>query len=102
MHFAPLQSEIGTLLRDYFAIDKRIDSIILIKDREAYVKSCAALRMTRYMRGMWPLWLMFLIIPPFFRNPLYDFVAKHRQKIKGRIPQCELLKGQDQSRFLSM
>jgi predicted DCC family thiol-disulfide oxidoreductase YuxK len=99
-HFAPLQSEIGRTLRAYFEIDKDLDSIILIKDHSAFIKSCAALRMTRYMRGLWPLLLIFLLIPPFLRNPIYDLVAKRRQKIAGRVPNCELLKEEDQTRFL--
>lgn len=100
-HFAPLQSEIGKTLRAYFEIDAEIDSIVLIKDHDAYIKSCAALRMTRYMKGLWPLMMIFLIIPPFLRNPVYDFIAKRRQKIVGRVASCGLLKNEDKARFLS-
>jgi predicted DCC family thiol-disulfide oxidoreductase YuxK len=49
MRFAPLQSEEGRALRKYFSIDEKIDSLILIKHHSAYIKSCAALRLTRYM-----------------------------------------------------
>ncbi|MCE3258412.1 MAG: hypothetical protein K0S12_53 [Bacteroidetes bacterium] len=100
MHFAPLQSETGKLLRNYFEIDEKIDSIILIKGHSAYIKSCAALRLTLYMRGAWPLMAAFLIIPPFLRNPVYSFVARHRMKLFGRVENCALIPAEDRVRFL--
>ena len=100
MHFAPLESGEGAALRKYFEIDPKIDSIILIRDRSAFIKSCAALRLTQYMKGLWPLVSVFVIIPPFLRNIVYDFIARRRQKISGRVESCALLKNEDQKRFL--
>lgn len=102
MHFAPLQSDEGKALRRYFAIDDKIDSLILIKHHSAYIKSCAALRLTRYMRWPWPLMMVFVIIPPFIRNVVYDFIARKRMKLFGRVESCALLKQEDRSRFLAM
>ena len=99
-HFAPLHSETAIRLRKYFEIKEQVDSIILIRGHEAYIKSCAALRMTSYMKGLWPLLQVFLLIPPFLRNPVYDLVARQRQKISGRVESCALLKEQDGKRFL--
>jgi predicted DCC family thiol-disulfide oxidoreductase YuxK len=101
MHFAPLQSEVGMALKKYFGIDEQTDSIILIKDHSAYIKSCAALRLTRYMKGPWPVMMGFLVVPPFMRNVVYDFIAKKRMRIFGRVESCELLKKEDRERFLS-
>lgn len=100
MHFVPLNSPNGAMLRDYFDIDKNIDSIILIRSHGAYIKSCAALRLTLYMKGLWPLLAVFLIIPPFLRNPLYDLVAKNRMRFFGRVQQCALLQDEEQERFI--
>jgi predicted DCC family thiol-disulfide oxidoreductase YuxK len=101
MHFAPLESVEGKKLREYFEIDSKIDSIILIKDHSAYIKSCAALRLAPYMKGLWPLAIIFVIIPPFLRNLVYDFIARRRKKIFGRTESCALLKNEDRNRFLS-
>ena len=101
MHFAPLQSEIGKQLRTYFEIDTNIDSIILIRDHSAYIKSCAALRITAYMRGLWPVMVLFVIIPPFLRNHVYDFIARRRKKVVGRLESCALLKKEEAERFLA-
>ena len=100
MYFAPLESQEGKDLRTYFEIDPKIDSIILIRDYSAYIKSCAALRLTLYMKGLWPLMCFFLIIPPFLRNPIYDFIAKRRMKIFGKVESCSLIPKEDQMRFL--
>ena len=102
MRFAPLQSEEGIALRRYFKIDEKIDSLILIKHHSAYIKSCAALRLTRYMRWPWPLMMIFVIIPPFIRNIVYDFIARRRMRMFGRVESCALLKEEDRSRFLGM
>ena len=100
MYFAPLESQQGKDLRTYFEIDPKIDSIILIRDYSAYIKSCAALRLTLYMKGLWPLMCIFLVIPPFLRNPIYDFIAKRRMKIFGRVESCALVPKEDKVRFL--
>lgn len=102
MHFAPLQSEVGMQLRKYFDISDKVDSLILIKGHSAYIKSCAALRLTPYMKGLWPMMVVFVIIPPFLRNLVYDFIAKRRMKIFGRVESCALLKKEDRARFLAM
>ena len=102
MHFAPLQSAVGKELRAYFEIDEKIDSIILIRDHSAYIKSCAALRLMPYMKGLWPLMIVFVVIPPFIRNWIYDLIAKRRMKIFGRVQNCELLPKEDKDRFLDL
>jgi predicted DCC family thiol-disulfide oxidoreductase YuxK len=100
INFTSLQSEAGILLREYFEIGPETQSLIFIRDHSAYVKSCAALRLTWYMRGLWPLLLLFLIIPPFLRNMVYDFVAKRRMKWFGRIEHCALLTTEEKKRFI--
>lgn len=100
LHFAPLQSEVGIALKSYFELDEKIDSLILIRDHSAFIKSCAALRLTRYMKGFWPLMQIFLIIPPFIRNFVYDFIAKRRKKIFGRSSSCRLFTEEENARLL--
>jgi predicted DCC family thiol-disulfide oxidoreductase YuxK len=101
IHFAPLESELGKALKNYFEIDEKVDSLILIKDHSAYIKSCAALRLAPYMKGLWPVLVVFVIIPPFLRNIVYDFIARRRKKIAGRVESCALLIDEDKNRFLA-
>lgn len=102
VHFIPLQSEAGKALRNYFEIDAKTDSIIFIRNHEAFIKSCAVLRLTKYMKGFYPLLQLFLIVPPFIRNLVYDYVAKRRMRWFGRVENCALLKEEDKSRFINL
>ena len=100
MHFAALNSETGKALRAYFEIDEKIDSIILVRDYSAFIKSCAALRLTLYMRGLWPLLAVFLVIPPFLRNPIYDLIARRRSALMGRVESCAMVPVEQRHRIL--
>lgn len=102
MHFAPLGSAIGKELKAYFEINEKTDSVILIRDHSAYIKSCAALRLFPYMKGLWPLMIVFVVVPPFIRNWVYDLIAKRRMKIFGRVQNCELLPKEDRERFIDL
>jgi predicted DCC family thiol-disulfide oxidoreductase YuxK len=46
--------------------------------------------------------MVFVIIPPFIRNIVYDFIARRRMKMFGRVESCAMLKEEDRSRFLAM
>ena len=48
-----------------------------------YFKSDAVLRILRYLDGFWPVLFIFLIVPGFIRDPVYDIVAKYRYKWFG-------------------
>ena len=102
VHFAPLQSLAGKALREYFEINDKTDSIIFIRGHDAFIKSCAALRLTKYMKGFWPLIQVFLIVPPFLRNAVYHAIAKRRMKWFGRVENCALLEKEDMKRFINL
>ena len=87
--FTPLQEKQGVLLLKMHAVDtQKLDSIVLIENEKVYVKSSAALRIARKMSNLWPLFFVFLIIPSFIRDGVYDFIAKNRYKWFGKKEQC--------------
>jgi len=100
LSFASLQSETGKKLLDYFEIDKKTDSMVLIRNHQVFIKSCAALRLTGYMKGLWPLAQFFVIVPPFLRNLVYNYIAKRRYKRYGKTSECALVKPEFRKRFL--
>lgn len=55
-------------------------SIILIEHGKAYTRSDAVLRVTKKMRGIFPLLSVFLILPRGFRDYFYTLFAKHRHR----------------------
>jgi len=101
LNFVPLDSPTGHLLIQYFELTNPKDSMVLIRGYNAYIKSCAALRLSGYMKGLWPLMQVFLIIPPFMRNLVYDFVAKRRMKWFGIQQSCMNVSGFRKERFLN-
>ncbi len=96
---APLQSEIATDYLDEGRISK-LDSIVLYEDGKIYEKSTAALRIAKELNGAWFLLYAFIIIPPFIRNFLYNFIAKNRYKWFGKRETCRLPSQDIQDRFL--
>src|SRR5690554_1004852 len=74
--YAALQSGAGNQYLNKFQMpDSVFQTIVLIEDHQFYTKSTAALRITRKLGGLWPLMYIFIIIPPFIRNLVYDYVA---------------------------
>jgi len=87
--YAPLQSEAGAFLLKKHNIDpEKTDSIILIKNGKAYIKSTAALHIAKGLKGGWPVLAGFLIIPNLIRNAVYDYIAKNRYKWFGKKDAC--------------
>ena len=99
--FAALQSEIGQEYISKFNIDpSQTDSIILIDGDKHYIKSSAALTIARYLKSSYPLFYVFMIIPVFIRNWIYDYVAKNRYKWYGKKESCMIPTLELKSKFL--
>lgn len=99
-HFivAPLQgSTAAQLLGD---LPKQVDSIVLWENGKVYVKSEAAVRIARRLRG-WPrLLVMASVLPMRMQNAIYDFVATRRYNWFGKKEHCRIPTPQERSRFL--
>lgn len=99
--FAALQSDIGQTLISKYNIDRsNTDSIILIENKKAYIKSTAALRIAKNLPGAYPLLYCFIIIPSFIRNWVYDYIAKNRYKWYGKKESCMIPTPKLQKKFL--
>ena len=89
LYFTSLQSPVGIELLNYYKIDPtKIDSLVLIEKNKAYTKSSAALRLSKYLKGVYAFGYSFLIVPVFIRNWVYDFIAKNRYKWCGKKDNC--------------
>ncbi|TVZ23260.1 putative DCC family thiol-disulfide oxidoreductase YuxK [Dokdonia sp. Hel_I_63] len=99
--YAPLQSEVGKNLAAKHKIDlDKVDSIILVTDQSAVAKSTAALRIAKQLSGGWHLLAVFLILPRFLRNAVYDFIASNRYKWFGKKDACMIPTPELKSKFL--
>jgi len=101
--FAPLQSDIGKTIIKKFHIDtEKTDSILLYnpkKDRLTY-KSTAALFIAKNLEFPTNLMAVFLIVPPFIRNWVYNYIAKHRYQWYGKKEACMIPTPELKSKFL--
>ena len=99
--FTSLQSDAGiSLLKQYNINPLNLDSLVFIKNNKFYTKSSAALRLTPYLKGLYPLLYSLLIIPPFIRNTIYDYIARNRYKWYGKAESCMMPDKEVVKRFL--
>ena len=99
--YTPLQSTTGAYLCEKYQIDtSKVDSIILIENNKAYIKSTAVLRVARYLTGIYPVFYVFLILPSFIRNWGYDYIAARRYTWYGKKESCMIPTPDLKAKFL--
>ncbi len=101
--FAPLQSEIGLEIIKKFKVNpEQTDSILLYSAKDGLkFKSTAALEIASELKFPINLLSVFLIIPAFIRNAVYDFIAKNRYRWFGRKDYCMIPTPELNSKFIS-
>jgi predicted DCC family thiol-disulfide oxidoreductase YuxK len=98
--FASLQSSFAkNNLSKYIDVDK-LESIVLLNENKLYTKSTAALLIARELSGMWPIFYVFIIIPPFIRDWFYNVIAKNRYRIFGKKDSCMIPSPAFKEKFL--
>jgi len=99
--FASLQSDFakGELER-LGKSSTELDSIVFL-DGPIYQKSTAVLKIVRRLPGLWPVLLVFKIIPRFLRDWMYDRIAKNRYTIFGKSETCMIPSEELRSRFIN-
>ena len=82
MIFRSLYSEEGKRYLKKYGFPENYDqSLVFIDKGRAYIKSEAVLRIARKMRGLYPLFSLFFIIPRVIRDYFYDLVSSHRHRL---------------------
>lgn len=99
--FAALQSEAGRMLKQQYGLpEDDLRSFLFIENGKLYRRSAAALRMCRYLKGLWPLLYGCMLVPSFIRDGVYDWVAKNRYKWFGKKNECMVPGPEMKARFL--
>jgi predicted DCC family thiol-disulfide oxidoreductase YuxK len=99
--FTSLQSDSGqALLRKFNLPADQLYSVMLITHNQAYDRSRAALEIARRLSGLWPLMYTFIIVPPFIRNFIYDWISKNRYRWFGVRQECMMPTPEMKARFL--
>ena len=99
--FAALQDEAAQpLFAKYNLSPEYLDSIVLIENGRCYRNSTAALRIARRLKGGWPLFYAFIIVPTPVRDLVYGWIARNRYRWFGKRDSCRLPTPELRARFL--
>jgi predicted DCC family thiol-disulfide oxidoreductase YuxK len=101
LRFTPLQSPAGARLMREFGFDPDdAKTFVLIADGRRYVRSDAAIRLSRYLSGAWKVLGAARFIPRPLRDGLYDVVARNRYRWFGRLEACMVPAPELKARFI--
>ena len=99
--FAPLQSATGERLQREHGLDPAaLDTMLLVEDGRAYLRSTAALRIVRNLSFPWPLLYALIIVPPAIREFVYTAFANRRYRWFGKKDECMVPSQRVRDRFL--
>lgn len=76
------------------------DTFILIVGDKFYTKSTAALMVSKELNSILKTLFPFIVLPAFFRDFVYDIIAKNRYKLFGRKDSCRIPTEAEKAKFL--
>ncbi|WP_163515848.1 thiol-disulfide oxidoreductase DCC family protein [Gelidibacter japonicus] len=100
--YTTLQGEVGQAIIKKYGVDTdKMDSILLYSPENGIsYKSTAALKIASKLGFPRHLMVVFLIVPAFIRNWVYDFIAQNRYKWYGKKKECMIPTKELKSKFL--
>jgi len=105
LRFAPLQGAFGAEVLARHPALAAVDSLVLVEDpgsptERVFVRSTGALRITRWLSGVWRLFYVLTLVPRPLRDWWYDHVAEHRTERWGTSATCPVPPEDVRWRFL--
>ena len=99
--FASLQSTYGTgFLKHFQLTDKGLDTVLLYDGQHVLGRSDATIHILTTLGGIWKTAAVFIIVPRFIRNGIYNFLAKRRYKLFGKRDSCMMPTPELKAKFL--
>ncbi len=100
--FAWIQSDEGSEILQWLGLPtSTYNTIVYIEKGAAFFKSTAFLNIVKYLTFPWPLFRIGFVLPRFFRDWIYDLVAKNRYRLFGKKETCLVPSGELRARFLT-
>lgn len=100
--FASLQSNFGqSVLKQFNLPSNELNSFILFHKGKIAIKSTGALEVAKRLLGAWPLLYIFIIVPAFIRDAVYEFIGRNRYKWFGKKETCWLPTAEINSLFIN-
>ena len=101
LRFTPMQSATGARLMRELGIDPEdAETFVLISEDAVFVKSDAALELTKHLGGAWKVLSAFRVLPRGLRDWGYDIFARNRYRWFGRYDECMLPSPGAEARFI--
>ena len=102
IYFITQQSEAGQNILEHFGLKGSVlDSLVFIKAGVAYQKSEGVLKIVKQMGGKYAfLSGVGYCFPKFFRDWVYDRIAKNRYRLFGKEDACRMPNAEMKNRFL--
>ena len=102
LQFAPLQGAVAQRLLAEHGLDPAaLDTLVVIAEGRALVRSDAALELARHM-GPWRMLRGLRIVPRSVRDAVYNWIARHRYRWFGKLETCWMPRPQDRERFVDL
>ena len=98
--FATLQSDSGKKLLKQYGIGEHQDSVVLIYNENAHVKSTACFHICYHLGFPYSLLFAFVILPAYIRDFYYDIIARNRYKWWGKRNECMMPDEKIRNNFL--
>jgi len=99
--FASLQGEAAKKMLSSRQLDaQQMNSFVLLEKGKVYTRSTAALRVAKQMSGIWPVLWVFMLVPTFIRDAVYDWIARNRYRWFGKLETCWIPSPEWKERFL--
>jgi predicted DCC family thiol-disulfide oxidoreductase YuxK len=101
LRYAPLQGPTAAELRRRFPqIPMTLESVVLIDEERAWLRSRAFLHAARYLDRPWRWAYALRWLPAAILDPLYRVIARYRYRWFGHYDECRLPSEPDRRRFL--
>lgn len=99
--FASLQSENGQKLLEQSNLPlENFNSFVLLQNNKVYSRSTAALIVAKQLNGAIKFLYLFIIVPAFIRDFVYNWISKRRYKWFGKKDDCMIPSPELKARFL--
>jgi predicted DCC family thiol-disulfide oxidoreductase YuxK len=76
-------------------------TLVLVENDNVYLGSSAALRVAKKLTGAWPLLYPLIVVPTWLRDPIYQWISRHRYSWFGKETTCRLPTPSEKGRFLT-
>jgi len=103
--FVPLQSDTGKRLLETVDLKaenlttSNINTIVYIKNNQAFIESEAVLEILTNLGGIWRIFGVLRLIPRSLRDKIYRYIASKRYSLFGKRTSCFLPTPEDEKRF---